>query len=110
MEIVFCSKKLEKTLTDDSQLKREYGQLAKKIRQRLLELRAAENLEVMRTISAANCHTLTGDLAGFLAVDVSCNWRMLLTPNHEPTPELPDGGLDWNRVVSICVEAIEDYH
>lgn len=110
MEIVFASKKLEKILTDDLQLKREYGQMAKKIRQRLLEFRAAENLEVMRTIPAANCHALTGDLAGFLVVDVSRNWRMLFTPNHIPLPELIDGGLDWNKVVSICVEAIEDYH
>ena len=110
MEIVFASRKLEKIFTDDSQLKREYGQMAKKIKQRLLELSAAENLAVMHTLPAANCHELTGDLDGSLAVDVSKNWRMLFTPNHDPVPELPGGGLDWNNVVSVCVEGIEDYH
>ncbi len=110
MEVIFASKKLEKVLTDDSQLKREYGQLAKKIKQRLLELRAAETLAVMRTLPAANCHELTGNLVGHLAVDISKNWRMLFTPNHDPIPALPDGGLDWNDVVSVCVENIKDYH
>lgn len=110
MKIVYSSRKLEKILTNASELKKHYGELARKINQRLAELRNADNLAVMRTIPGAKCHELKGDLSGFLAVSVSVNMRLLFYPDHNPIPRLPDNGLDWESVDSICIEKIEDYH
>lgn len=111
MKIVYSSRKLEKLLNNATELKKHYGELSRKISQRISELRNADNLAVMRTIIAARCHELTGNLSGFLAVKVSPNKRLLFSPNHDPVPKLPDNGLDWENVTSICIEKVdEDYH
>lgn len=89
---------------------KSFGQLARKVNQRLEDLKAADTLAVMRTIPAARCHELTGDRKGELAVDVSGNYRMIFEPNHNPTPKKEDGGLNWEEVTKILINEIGDYH
>jgi len=36
--------------------------------------------------------------------------RLVFSPDHDPRPELPDGGLDWQKVTKIVIEGIGDYH
>ncbi len=84
--------------------------MAEKIQQRLTELNIAETLADMRNFPAARCHELTGNLAGKLAVDLVHPDRLVFSPDHDPRPELPDGGLDWQRVTKIVIEGIGDYH
>jgi len=57
-----------------------------------------------------NCHELTGDRKGELAVDVSANYRMIFEPDHDPIPKKEDGGLNWEEVTKIQINEIEDYH
>lgn len=84
--------------------------MARKINQRIAELKAADNLLVMQMIPAARCHELTGNRKGELAVWVSVNHRLIFEPNHKPMPTKADGGLDWEAVTAITVIDIEDYH
>ena len=110
MEINYKNRKLEKQLTDPREMAKSFGQLARKVNQRLEDLKAADTLAVMRTIPAARCHELTGDRKGELAVDVSGNYRMIFEPNHNPTPKKEDGGLNWEEVTKILINEIGDYH
>lgn len=89
---------------------KSFGQLARKVNQRLKDLNGADTLAIMRTIPAARCHELTGDRKGELAVDVSGNYRMIFEPNHDPKPKKDDGGLNWEEVTKIQINEIEDYH
>ena len=110
MEISYRTNKLEKQLTNPRDLARTFGQLAKKINQRLSELKAAESLSTMRFIPAARCHELTGARKGELAVNISPNYRMIFEPNHNPLPKKADGGLLWESITKIQINQIEDYH
>jgi plasmid maintenance system killer protein len=89
---------------------KSYGQLARKLNQRLQDLAEVENLAVMRSIPAARCHELTGDRKGELAVNVSPNYRLIFEPLHDPIPKKDDGGLNWEEVTKIQINGIEDYH
>jgi plasmid maintenance system killer protein len=110
VEIYYKSRKLEKQLKDPRELAKSFGQLARKVNQRLKDLEAADNLAIMRTIPAARCHELTGDRKGALAVDISGNYRMIFEPYHVPVPQKEDGGLNWEAVTKIQIVDIEDYH
>jgi len=80
VEISYKSRKLEKQLTDPNEMIKSFGQLARKVNQRLKDLTDADNLAIMRTIPAARCHELTGGRKGELALDVSGNYRMIFEP------------------------------
>ncbi|WNB17547.1 type II toxin-antitoxin system RelE/ParE family toxin [Marivirga arenosa] len=109
MLINYKTKKLQKQLTDPKQLNKHYGQLARKINQRLKMLKAADNLAVMKTLPGG-CHELKENYKGCLAVDVSGNYRLIFKPDHDPIPENKSGGLDWESVTIIEVQEITDYH
>ena len=111
MNFVIPDRKLFKRLSDPVETVKAYGlPNAKRIRQRLKEFAEAENLEDIRSLPAANCHELTGQNAGSLAVDVSANYRLILAPAEDPPPEKEDGGLDWSAVTEIVILDIVDYH
>ncbi|MCL5033570.1 MAG: killer suppression protein HigA [Bacteroidetes bacterium] len=74
------------------------------------ELKAAANLEVMKSIPAANCHSLKADRAGEIAVDISPNWRITFEPDHDPLPMNSDDSLDWTAVTNIRIIEVTDYH
>lgn len=110
MEISYCSNKLEKQLTKPRELAKAFGQMARKVSQRHEELKSADSLSVLRLFPAANCHELTGDRKGQLAVSISGNYRIIFEPNHSPIPVKEDGGLDWQSVTAITILEITDYH
>jgi len=82
---------------------------AKVLRRRLDQLKAAENLSIMRDLPG-RCHELTADRAGQLSLDLVHPMRLIVEPAVEPRPYKDDGGLDWSRVESIRVLEIEDTH
>jgi plasmid maintenance system killer protein len=110
LEISFKNKKLETQLTVPKEIVKSFGQFAVKINQRLKELSDADNLSIIRTIPAANCHELKGSSKWKLAVDVSRNYRMIFEPNHSPIPKKDDGGLNWEETTKIQINEIVDYH
>lgn len=111
MKLFYKNKKLEKSVVSTTNIKMNYGTRAKKVNQRLQELKAAPTLQTMRNIPSANCHELEGYLKGQLAIDISGNHRIIFEPNYNPLPVKEDGGLDWTKVSEITIIDIgEDYH
>jgi plasmid maintenance system killer protein len=110
MHILYKTKKLEKSLSSPKEIERYYGQRAKLINQRLIELRDASTLGVLRNIPAAKCHELSGKRKGQFAVMISGNWRIVFEPRQPPPPLKKDGGIDWHSITIIEIQEITDYH
>lgn len=110
MQIRFSSKSLEKKLTNPDKMVKAFGTMAKKVNQRMEELKAAVNLEDMGKLPAANCHLLGSNLKGCYAVDISVNFRIIFKPDHDPIPLKVDGGMDRILITDIEVLDVEDYH
>ena len=109
MEITFKTRKLEKQLTQPKELKKAFGQMAKRVSQRMEDLKAAETLAIMRTIPGTRCHEYTGN-RNELSVDVTGNYRIIFKPDYESIPKKEDGGLDWDQVKKIKILYVEDPH
>jgi len=111
MLITFLNRKLGKELNSETILVKRWGpEQAKKIKRRLTELAAAENLEVMKTLPQVRAHELSGNRSGQISLDVKHPYRLLIVPDHEETPRKEDGGLDWKMVTRIKVLGVEDTH
>jgi plasmid maintenance system killer protein len=111
MEISFNSNRLEKNFNSDKLLQRTYGQNAKKIKQRMAVLNAANHLGEVPTIKPDRCHPLIGDRKGQFAVDLIQPARLIFIPNQDPIPKKPDGGMDLEKILKIKIlEVEEDYH
>ena len=110
MKISFQTRKLEKAANSESVGNRQWGVRAGKIRQRLVELSAANTLADMSTLPPPRCHQLTENLDEQFAVDISRNERLVFEVADDPIPRKPDGGIDLERVTKIRVLRIEDYH
>ncbi|MBD2077260.1 killer suppression protein [Phormidium sp. FACHB-592] len=110
MDIVFKDNKLTKLCNDKTRLVRELGaDRARRVQRRLDDLRAAANLEVMRTLPG-RCHELTGNRAGQLSLDLDHPHRLIFVPANNPVPLKPDDGLDWAKVTAVKILGIEDPH
>lgn len=110
MEILFKSEKLRKRCTEQKTAIRDLGAVrAKKLRVRLDDLAAVDNLAVTRTLPG-HYHELSGNRAGQLAVSLDGPYRLIFEPAHDPVPSNADGGLDWAAVTAIRVLEILDYH
>lgn len=110
MEVFFATKKLASRLGSDRDRVKEFGaQAARRIDLRLQQLRRVPTLEDMRNLPG-RCHELSGDLRGYLAVDVHQPVRLIFHPSDPDNAKKPDGGLDWSAVDSIIITDIIDYH
>ena len=111
MLVSYKNSKLEKEFCDIKLLKRRWGEeQANLIARRLEELRAADNLEVLRTLPQLKAHELKGNRAGQISLDVKNPYRLLIIPDHEETPRKEDGGLDWQKITKVKVLGVEDTH
>lgn len=111
MEILFKSRKLRKTMSSEALLVREYGkENAKMIMRRMLVLQAAECLTDVPRRPPDRCHALSGKRKGQYAVDVKHPHRIILEPANDPIPLLEDGSVDLERVTSIRILGVGDYH
>jgi hypothetical protein len=111
MQISYNSNKLEKSVSTPREIQKNYGTRAKLVSQRMAEIKTSASLAVLGTIPKANCHQLSNNLSGKLAVDISANHRIIFEPDHDPIPRKEDGGLDWSQVIKIKILSIgTDYH
>lgn len=110
MEIVFRTRRLAKQCNSIRDGNRAWGaDGAARVRRRLDDLRAAENLEVMRGLPG-RCHELKGQKAGVLSLDLHHPYRLLFESAEDPPPTKVDGGLDWARVTAVRILGVEDTH
>lgn len=110
MELSYKTNKLEKSLTTDKGLAKSYGKLAKKIKQRRIQLESADNLEAISKLPVLRLHQHTGKGKGTWSIDIQENWRILFEIDQDPIPSLEDGGVDLKAITIICVTAVEDPH
>lgn len=111
MEIIYDSTWLKKRCDSEREANKEWGpHVAKKLRVRLAELRAAERLSDISPHRPARLHELDHNRAGQLAVDLHGGFRLVFKPCHDPVPRKPDGGLDRDAVTAIRVIEVGDYH
>ena len=110
MEISFKNKKLERSLTDVLAMRKTYGDLSKKLSQRMEQLYAATNLATMFTIPGADCHALVGNRKRQWAVKISGNYRLVFEIDQDPIPEKPDGSVNAILITDIRILETADYH
>ena len=111
MDIDFKRKKLQKICNVGKIANGELGSInAKKLKQRLMELKAAETLEDISHLPPMRCHELRGNRKGQLSVDLKHPYRLLFIPANNPVPVKDAGGLDWSRVTEITIVDIADTH
>lgn len=113
MLIYYKTTKLKKLLTFEKEMRKKYGEKqTRKIKARMATFRAANALADLRPAGSPpeRCHELTQDRAGQLSVDLDHPYRLLFEPFEKPDPELPDGGLDWDKVEGITILGIENTH
>jgi plasmid maintenance system killer protein len=92
-------------------MKRQLGQKnASKLKQRLMELKAADTLADISHLPPARCHELTGKDAGTFSVDLEHPYRLLFISADDPVHLLADGGIDRIQVKEIEIIEIKDTH
>ncbi|MGD8453009.1 MAG: type II toxin-antitoxin system RelE/ParE family toxin [Phycisphaerae bacterium] len=111
MEVSFASRSMQKVCSIAKEAHRKWGSaVARRLQQRLMELRAAETLADISHLPPARCHELTGDRAGQISVDLAHPYRLIFVPDHDPVPQKPDGGLDRASVTKVLVLEVCDPH
>ncbi|MEH6512959.1 MAG: type II toxin-antitoxin system RelE/ParE family toxin [Maribacter arcticus] len=110
MKLTYKNNKLEKSLTIDKEIIRYYGQLAKKIKQRITELQEADNLAVIATLPSMRLHPYKGDRKGEWSIDIFKNWRICFEIANQPIPNMEDAKVDLAKVTSIKIMSVEDPH
>jgi len=111
VEISFKTKKLQKNCSEEQAMVCAYGQdRAKRLKQRLAELKAADTLSDISHLPPARLHELTGSLKGCFSVDLTHPYRLLFVPDHDTVPEDEQGGIDRRAVTAIEIVDIRDTH
>jgi proteic killer suppression protein len=110
MELSYKNNKLKKSLTTDKGLLKLNSRLAKKIKQRRIELESADNLEVISKLPVLRLHQYKGNRKGTWSIDIQENWRILFEVNQDPIPTLEDGRIDLKAITIISIESVEDPH
>ncbi len=110
MKLSYKNNKLEKSLSTDKGLTKSYGNLAKKIKQRRIQLENADNLEVISKLPVLRLHQHIGKGKGTWSIDIQENWRILFSIDQNPIPTLEDGGVDLKAITIISIESVEDPH
>jgi len=110
MKINFENKKLETICNNERLLVKEYGKKnGKKIKRRLDDLSAANNLEEVRNLPG-NCHELIGSRKGQLSVHLEEPLCLIFRPNHPTETITSNGSLNWKTVTNITIIEIINYH
>ena len=88
-------------------MKRLGPKCARKLRARLEDLRAAENVT---ELVAGKPHPLVGDRKGQYAVWLEGGVRLVFAPTNDPVPRHGNGGVNWAEVTKVSIVFIGDYH
>lgn len=84
--------------------------MSKKIKNRLVVLKAAPTLAAVPTTPPDRCHQLSGDRKGQFAVDLVQPFRIVFVPNDTEKVSEIDGGIDKQQVTAITIVDVADYH
>lgn len=109
MDIAFAKKKDCVVFNDASLLVRTYGpENAKRIKRRMVELRAAQFLKDIPATPPSRRHKLSNRQDEY-AVDVKHPFRLVFTPDSTSVKGV-DGAYDLSKVAGVVILRVEDYH
>ena len=110
MNITFRDKKFSKLVNDYRKLRAAKGaKQAKKITQRLGDLRAADTLEDTRHLPG-KFHELRNERKGQWACSLDGPYRMIFEPHEDPIPEDDNGSYIWSEIRGVEIVEIVNYH
>jgi len=110
VKLSYKNNKLEQSLTEDKNIIKSYGALAKKIKLRIEQIKAADDLSIVAKIPVLRLHPYKGDRLGEWSIDIQENWRICFEIDQDPIPTLDDGGVNLNKVTTIKILSVEDPH
>ncbi len=110
MTLYFKTKKLQRQCSEEKLMRKTFGkELCMKLKQRLMELQAADTLKDISHLPPPRCHELVNQ-GGVFSVDLVYPFRLLFVPAQDPLPIKPDGSIDQELVTEIEIRAILDTH
>lgn len=105
MYIRFINNKIRKVCETHSVAVRRLGlRNADLLVQRITEIEAADNLQILRALPAPRCHPLSGDRNGQYVVDLVHPKRLVFLPATEL------GQIIENLITEVIILEIVDYH
>ena len=110
MKIEYKTNRLKKQFANASEIKKAFGEMAKKVSVRLSEIISSPTLAVLIQLPGPKCHALQGDRLGEWAVTISPNHRLIFEIDHDPIPLNADKSVDTRKVTDIQITGTEDYH
>ena len=111
MDIFFKTGGIQKLCSQNAVAQKKLGaKMARKLQQRMMELKAAVTLADILRLPPARCHELKGNRKGQLSVDLEHPYRLLFVPAYSPVSTKENGGLDWAGVTKIEIIGIDDTH
>ena len=109
--MTFRNAKLARLCSSGDRMIRDLGApMARRLGARLQELEAADTLADMRLLPQARAHELRGDRGEQISLDLVHPMRLIIEVANDPTPRMPEGGLDWAAITSVMVIDIADTH
>ena len=111
MEIFFKSTKLQKICNSSALLQKAYGKAnGSRIRLRLAVLEAADRLSDVPSTPPERCHLLKGPFAGCFAVDALQPFRIVFCPTEKFVSKKSGASLQLQKITSIIILEVVDYH
>lgn len=108
MYIFFKNKKIEKICNNPKQAKLAYGQkCCIKLNQRLSEISACENFEILSKLPNNGFHSLKGDRKGQYALKIEDPMRLIVVPIIDDEKNYETNFPDIKELIII---EIVDYH
>ncbi|MGW5228649.1 type II toxin-antitoxin system RelE/ParE family toxin [Nocardia niigatensis] len=102
MDVFYEDRKFEKLCTDEREMQKKRGDVARWLKRRIKALETAKSIGELSTHDPLGYwHQLTGDLDGLWAGRLSANWRLLVRPEDSDDPCC---------AVTVTVIEIADYH
>ena len=84
MEVTYKNKRIKKICTDANYAEKKHGlEMAEKIHQRIGEIKAADNVEIMVQFHIGRCHLLKSDRKGEYAMDLVHPYRLVFEKHGE---------------------------
>jgi len=110
--VIFFTPKVNKKMEivfRNSKLKKQCNSSAGKLKNRLDDIRACGNMEIMKLLPG-RLHPLKENRKGQWAMDLEHPKRLIMEPIADPLPVSKDGWLDLSKISIIKIIEIGDYH
>lgn len=111
MNLAYRNTKLQKLATTEKELVKAFGaNVAKDFRKRITLLETTPKLGGIPAEPPTRRHLLSGDRKGQWSIAVRDGICICVVPNEDPLPLNNDGSVDLQKVTSIEIVFIGNYH